>query len=117
MFRYPRFILHVFSLALVVIRKRKRETKRAYAYLDAIEKKEQGQFNPHTKKKIAVSYGIYLPIICDAFAELHGRATNEREKEHFIRYFICSSLFDDFTDYKTIPDETIQAVSFRPESF
>lgn len=107
----------VFRRALYIIWSRKTETRRAYTLLDQMEKQFNGRFNPATRKKIAVSYGIYKPMICDAFIRLQGRTINKREKERFIYYFICSSLFDDFTDYELITGEQLYAVSFQPDRF
>lgn len=111
------FWFHVIREALSIIRSRKIETERAYNLLETIEKDYRGKFNTATKKKIAVSYGIYNPMICDAFALLHGRFTNMEEKNRYIHYFICSSLFDDFTDYELITERQLYDLSFYPESY
>lgn len=107
----------VIGRAIYIIRTRKKETNRAYQVLDKLEKYFKGSFNPATKRKIAVSYGIYLPMICDAFTQLQGRNTNDKEKERFIHYFICSSLFDDFTDYELISESQLYEISFRQEQY
>lgn len=85
--------------------------------MNDIETRFGGTFSPATRRKIAVSYGIYTPMICDAFTALHGRRTNPGEKERFIHYFICSSLFDDFTDTIVIPEAELRTLSFSPETF
>lgn len=103
--------------AFYIIRSRKVETRRAYSLLKRIEEKFKGTFNPDTFRKIAVSYGIYNPMICDPFSLLHGRPTNKDEKKRFIHYFICSSLFDDFTDYQLITEGQLQAISFQPNDY
>lgn len=112
-----RFWYRVIKTALYIIFNRKRETKRAYALLDEIEGRFGGRFTPDTRKKIAVSYGIYTPMICDAFTALHGRRTTLSERTRYIHYFICSSLFDDFTDIIALPENELLALSFEPESF
>lgn len=112
-----RFWYRVIKTALYIIFNRKRETKRAYALLDEIEARFGGRFTPATRKKIAVSYGIYTPMICDAFTALHGRRTTLGERQRYIHYFVCSSLFDDFTDIIALPENELLALSFEPESF
>jgi hypothetical protein len=112
-----RFWAQVIRTALYIIRNRRIETRRAYALIDGIEKRYAGEFHPATRRKIAVSYGIYNPMICDAFAALHGRSTSDAEKERFIHYFVCSSLFDDFTDILALPEAELLALSFQPETF
>jgi hypothetical protein len=111
------FWYKVIGQASYIIRSRKRETKRAYDLLDQIERQFSGRFNPNTKKKIAVSYGIYNPMICDAFTRLRGRPTHDGERIRFIHYFICSSLFDDFTDYALITEEQLRELSFAPDKY
>lgn len=108
------FWFQVTGRAACIIRSRKKETSRAAALLERIEKTHDGRFNPATGRKIAVSYGIYNPMICDAFAGLHGRRTTEEEKDRYIHYFICSSLFDDFTDYELITEQRLRSISFNP---
>lgn len=112
-----RFSKTVLSLATYIIRSRKQETKRAYELIAAVEQQLGGTFQPATRRKIAVSYGIYNPMICDAFARLHGRYTTDAEKERLIHYFICSSLFDDFTDHEIITEEQLLSISFNPDQY
>jgi hypothetical protein len=114
---FYRFWTTLIQLATYIIRSRKKETARAYALLDTIEAQWKGQFQPATRRKIAVSYGIYNAMICDAFTRLHGRLTTSDEKERLIHYFICSSLFDDFTDYGTITEQQLLAMSFDPQHY
>jgi hypothetical protein len=112
-----RFWYQVIRTALYIIGNRKRETRRAYALLTDIEKRHGGLFAPATRRKIAISYGIYTPMICDAFTYLHGRRTSLAERERFIHYFVCSSLFDDFTDITRLSGEELRALSFQPDTF
>ncbi|RXK86152.1 hypothetical protein [Filimonas effusa] len=115
MVQFGRFSVTLLRLAAFVIRSKKKETARAYALLSEIEKQLGGRFQPATRRKIAISYGLYNPMICDAFGRLHGRLTTDAEKERLIHYFICSSLFDDFTDHGTISEAQLLSLSFCPE--
>ncbi|TDW97261.1 class 1 isoprenoid biosynthesis enzyme [Dinghuibacter silviterrae] len=112
-----RFLAQVLRTAFYIIRQRRIETRRAYALLAEVERKYDGRFSDKTRRKIAVSYGIYNPMMCDAFTALRGRRTTEAEKERFIYYFVCSSLFDDFTDVLALPEDELLALSFAPERF
>ncbi len=111
------FWFTVIRRACSIIAARKKETKRAYALLEKMETRFKGRFNPATRRKIAVSYGIYLPMLCESFTRLHGRRTTAQEKERFIYYFICSSLFDDFTDYQLITKAQLYQLSFQYENY
>jgi hypothetical protein len=111
------FVISVIRAAWFIIRSRKKETTRAFKILATIERDFKGQFNPKTRRKIAVSYGIYNPMMMDAFAKLHGKYTSEKEKVLLVHYFICSSLFDDFTDCHLITAQQLESISFNPENY
>lgn len=114
---FSRFCLTVLKQVVYVSKSRRKETARAAQMLAEIEKQLGGTFTPATRRKIVVSYAIYNPMICDVFARLHGRSTTPAEKERLVHYFICSSLFDDFTDYGGITTDQLAAVSFTPEAY
>jgi hypothetical protein len=111
------FWTRVVQLAIYIVRTRKKETAKAYRLLDGLERRFGGHFQPATRYKIAVSHGIYNPMICDAFARLRGRNTQAEEQDRLIHYFTCSSLFDDFTDLGTLSEAQMQAISFTPEAY
>ena len=107
------FWTRVIREAFAIVFRRRRETRRAYRLLDEIAVQFKGRFNPDIRRKVAVSYGIYLPMVCQPFARLAGRTISEVEKRRFILYFICSSVFDDFTDRGLLSEAELYALSFR----
>jgi hypothetical protein len=111
------FWSRVIRLAVYTIRSRKKETRRADALTRQLEARFSGRFQPATSRKIAVSYGIYNPMICDSFARLDGRTTTAEEKRRYMLYFVCSSLFDDFTDYGLITPEELEEISFHRDRY
>lgn len=111
------FWSRVIRLAFYTIRSRKKETRRAGRLIAQLEAQFDGHFQPATRKKIATSYGIYNPMICDPFARLRGNSTTQEEKRRYILYFVCSSLFDDFTDYGLITPEQLHDISFHPDTY
>jgi hypothetical protein len=114
---FSRFLYTVISKALYIISTRKSETKWAIGYIQQLEKQFDGRFDDLTFKKIVNSYAIYNPMLCDAFALLHGRVTNREERIRMLHYFICSSLFDNFYDRKELTSEEIRAISFNPVTY
>lgn len=106
-----------FRLAVFILLSRKKETKRAAALVGHLEETLNGKFNAATREKIVKSYSIYNPMICDAFTRLQGRFTRETEKTRLIYYFICSSLFDDFTDHSLLTGQQLSDISFSPQSY
>lgn len=111
------FWFHVIKQAVTIFFKRKLETRRAYRFLKLIEKQLNGEFSPVTKNKIAISYGIYLPMICDTFAHLRNHRISKGEKVRFIYYFICSSLFDDFIDDQLLNNKQLYDLSFHSNRY
>lgn len=114
---FSRFLYTVISKALYIINTRKSETKWAIGYVQNLEKQFGGRFDDLTCKKIVNSYAIYNPMLCDAFALLHGRVTNREERERMLHYFICSSLFDNFYDRKELTTQQLRKISFDPETY
>lgn len=107
----------VIRRAIYIIRSRGKETRRAYEAISELEENFDGIFNPDTRRKIAVSYGIYCPMVCEAFTGLHGRRPTKEEKRRFIYYFVCSSLLDDFVDHHLLSQEQLFNISFNCEDF
>lgn len=112
-----RFIYTLISKAFYILRTRKQQTKFAYQLLENFEQEQGGKFNQETKKEIAVSHGIYLPMICDSFLQLLGRNCTPTEQAHIVHYFTCSSLFDDFVDEKQLTWQQLFAISYAPETY
>ncbi|QOR76203.1 MAG: hypothetical protein IMW88_01100 [Thermoflavifilum sp.] len=114
MILHIRFLIRLFVKALHIIRKRKIETKRAIGCLNTIEKRMKKKFSPDLFQKITVSYGIYEPIVVEGFCRLQNRKVSIKEKNRFVYYFICSSLFDYFIDEIRMPFDRIAMLAFRP---
>lgn len=112
-----RFMYTLVSKAIYILRTRKQQTQFAYQLLHQFEQQHNGVFNKETKKEIAVSHGIYLPMICDSFLQLLGRKCTPTEQAHIVHYFTCSSLFDDFVDEKQLTWQQLFAISYAPENY
>lgn len=114
---FSRFLYTVLSKAFYIIKTRKTETKWAVAYIKRLEHQLNGKFDGQTFNKIITSYSIYNPMICDAFALLHGKTTNREERKRMLHYFICSSLFDNFCDRKELTPDALEQISFNSEFY
>ena len=102
-----RFIYILIYRAFYILFQKKKEAAYGTAYLKKLEDEFGGRFDDRTFKKIIFYYSLKVPAIYDAFLSLHGRRTNNFEKERLLKYFICSSIFDNFFDRKEITDEEI----------
>ena len=114
---FSRFLYTVISKALYIINTRKSETKWAIEQVKQLENQFHGRLDAPTFNKIVNSYAIYNPMLCDAFALLHGRLTNREERIRMLHYFVCSSLFDNFYDRKELTSQELKKISFDPETY
>lgn len=107
----------VIQQARFILKERKKQTAFAHRLLNELETKFNGRFDDATRKKIAVSHGIYNPMIIDAFCALHNRRSTVTEQENLVHYFACSSLLDNFFDRNELSPEAIEAICFHPETY
>ena len=96
---------------------RRKAAKQATDYLHNIEIQFNGKFDAGTFKKVVKSHSVYLSIVNDAFTALHDRTTTLKEQERSIHYFICSSLFDNFWDDKTLNIDQLEQISFDTKRY
>jgi hypothetical protein len=112
MLYFFRFIYTIFHSRIRLKLVRKRAAKQAERLLGGLETKFNGKFDDKTYHKIVKSYSLYLPLVTDTFTFLHGRYNNLKEQEKNIHYFICSSLFDNFWDDKSLNTDQLEQISF-----
>ena len=107
-----RFIYTIFHSRIRLKLVRKKAAKQAERLLGRLQTKFNGKFDEKTYHKIVKSYSLYLPLVTDTFTFLHGRYNNLKEQERNIHYFICSSLFDNFWDEKSLTIDQLEQISF-----
>ncbi|NIG54714.1 hypothetical protein [Chitinophaga sp. Cy-1792] len=99
------------------MRTRKEEARRAATLIGALENNTGIRLSPEVRKKVVKSYSIFVPMTCDLFTGLHGRTTTIAEKERLLLYFICSSLFDDFSDEKLLNNHQLREIMLHPATY
>jgi len=117
MLYFFRFIFTLFHSRIRLKLVRKKAAKQAALFLGRLEKKFNGKFDEKTYHKIVKSYSLYLPLVTDSFTALHGRYNNLKEQERNIHYFICSSLFDNFWDDKSLNIDQLERISFDSANY
>ena len=117
MLYFFRFIYTIFYSRVRLKLVRKKAVRQAALLLGILETKFNGTFDEKTYRKIVKSYSLYLPLVTDTFTVLHGRYNNLQEQERNIHYFICSSLFDNFWDDKTLSVDQLEQISFDAEHY
>ncbi|MDE3235538.1 MAG: hypothetical protein KGO81_06245 [Bacteroidota bacterium] len=110
-FRFGYALLR-FSVRLAWVRKKAQQ--HCTAFLQSFEKEHHMHFDAATFRKIVMSHSLYLPIVNDVFAALHGRYTSHKEQESSIRYFIMASVYDNFFDEGALTPEQIRQITFEP---
>ncbi|MBL0883018.1 MAG: hypothetical protein IBJ16_06690 [Chitinophagaceae bacterium] len=100
-----------------ILWKRRKEAKWAETTISKIEQQLGGSLSDSAKSRAIVSYSGFIPMVTDPFLNLHNRYTNNAEKERILLYFICSSLFDDFSDLDQLTNEELYNISFHPEKY
>lgn len=108
------FMWNIISKTWYILSVRRKETKWARVRLRELEQQLGGRLDDVTFHKVITSYGIYNPMMCDAFTRLRGRVSNRAERDRMLHYFICSSLFDNFCDRKELDQESLYEISFSP---
>ncbi|MFB6453845.1 hypothetical protein ACE38W_01135 [Chitinophaga sp. Hz27] len=96
---------------------RKKEAQRVVPLIDELEHALGLQLPPAVRKKAITCHSIFVPMVCDLFTALHGRTTTEEEKNSIFYYFICSGLFDDFADDKTLTAAQLREIMLHPASY
>lgn len=93
------------------------EKKWGARYIKELEQDFGAELNSSVVKRTVVSFGGFVPLASNAFTRLRGRRSNEGEKERLVLYFLCSAIFDDFTDKKELTSHELQQIFYYPESY
>ncbi|CAL1519525.1 hypothetical protein [Chitinophaga sp. MM2321] len=112
-----RFAYSIIQQTAHILSSRKKEIIWATAFIRSLENSYNGQLDDFTFKKITHRYAVYNPMMCDAFTSLQSRYTNRQERERMLLYFICSVLFDDFSDEQQLTKDELYRISFEPETW
>ena len=87
-------------------------------YLDELEKKHQGSFQPEQKKKILDYYGLFITsFLCSSYKRLHGKFLSDDERKRATLFGVLTPVGDDLFDIDKLDKESIRQITFYPESF
>lgn len=93
------------------------EKKWGTRYIKQLEQDFGAELNDSVVKRTVVNFTGFVPLVYNAFTRLHGRNSNLAEKERLVLYFLCSVIFDDFTDKKELTDHELYQIYYHPESY
>jgi hypothetical protein len=87
-------------------------------YLDQLEKKYDGKFQPEQRNKILNYYGLFITsFLCSSYKRLYGKALTDEERKRATLFGILTPVGDDLFDIDKLGEENIREITFRPERF
>jgi hypothetical protein len=87
-------------------------------YLNELEKKYNGKFQPEQRGKILNYYGIFITsFLCSSYTRLRGRKLTDEERKRATLFGVLTPVGDDLFDIDKLDNASIQQITFRPESF
>lgn len=94
-----------------------REKKWCKDYIKSLEQQFGAELNDSVVRRAVESFGYFVPLASDAFTRLHGRKSNEGEKERLVLYFLYIYILDDFTDKEELSSQELQQIFYYSESY
>lgn len=87
-------------------------------YLDELEVKHNGTFQPEQKKKITDYYGLFITsFLCSSYKRLYGKNLTEEERKRATLFGILTPVGDDLFDIDQLSTDSIREITFTPETF
>ena len=87
-------------------------------YLDELEKKYNGKFQPEQRKKILKYYGLFITsFLCSSYKRLYGKVLSDEERKRATLFGILTPVGDDLFDIDKLDNESIQQITFHPETY
>ena len=87
-------------------------------YLDELETKYSGNFQPEQKGKIKKYYGLFITsFLCSSYKRLHEKTLTAEERKRATLFGILTPVGDDLFDIDKLDIESIRAITFTPESY
>ena len=82
-------------------------------YLDELEKKYNGQFQPEQKQKILKYYGLFITsFLCSSYKRLSGKSLTQGERKRATLFGILTPVGDDLFDIDKLNIESIRQITF-----
>jgi len=87
-------------------------------YLDELERKYHGKFQPEQRGKILNYYGLFITsFLCSSYKRLYGKVLSDEERKRATLFGILTPVGDDLFDIDKLDHESIRQITFRPETF
>ena len=87
-------------------------------YLNELEKKYNGKFQPEQRGKILKYYGLFITsFLCSSYKRLYGKVLSDEERKRATLFGILTPVGDDLFDIDKLDNESIQQITFHPETY
>src|ERR1700750_2550853 len=87
-------------------------------YLNELERKYNGTFQPEQRKKITDYYGLFITsFLCSSYKRLYGKTLSDEERKRATLFGILTPVGDDLFDIDKLDNESIRQITFYPENF
>lgn len=87
-------------------------------YLNELETKYAGQFQPEQKGKIEKYYGLFITsFLCSSYKKLYGKTLTKDERKRATLFGILTPVGDDLFDIDKLDNSSILAITFNPETY
>ena len=87
-------------------------------YLNELEKKYHGQFQPEQRQKILNYYGIFITsFLCSSYKKLEGKKLSPEERKRATLFGILTPVGDDLFDLDKLDNAAIRQITFQPETY
>ena len=87
-------------------------------YLNELEKKYNGKFQPEQRNKILKYYGLFITsFLCSSYKRLYGKSLSNEERKRATLFGVLTPVGDDLFDIDKLDNKSIRQITFHPESF
>jgi len=87
-------------------------------YLDELEKRHHGTFQPEQRGKILKYYGLFITsFLCSSYKKLYGETLTNEERKRATLFGVLTPVGDDLFDIDKLPVEDIHTITFHPQTY
>jgi len=87
-------------------------------YLDELEQRHHGTFQPEQRGKILKYYGLFITsFLCSSYKRLYGEQLTADERKRATLFGILTPVGDDLFDIDKLPVADIHAITFTPQQY
>jgi len=87
-------------------------------YLDELEQRHNGIFEPEQRGKILKYYGLFITsFLCSSYKRLYGDTLTTDERKRATLFGILTPVGDDLFDIDKLPIDDIRVITYTPKQY